>query len=127
VVLPGRRWSRAHNVRPGTMIERCERRQSFGYPEIQELTVAPEALPFVTLSDRPGFDLPLSAGIAESSNRQSMAERLQPAHLRLSLATADLFRAGMERHLRPQAPNGLLQETEPGIYSPFAIFFFYEE
>jgi len=54
--------------------------------KIQELTAAPESLPFATIPDRPGFDMPLSAGIVENS-RPSMAERLQPSHLGLSLVT----------------------------------------
>ncbi|KAK0640633.1 eukaryotic membrane protein family-domain-containing protein [Cercophora newfieldiana] len=64
--------------------------------KIQELTASPESLPFATIPDRPGFDLPLSAGIAETSSRLSMAERLQPAHLGLSLIVdqPDVFRHG---------------------------------
>jgi len=55
--------------------------------KMQELTSAPESLPIAMMPDRHEFELPLTAGIAESSNRPSMVEQLQPAHLGLSLLT----------------------------------------
>ncbi|KAK5657935.1 hypothetical protein OQA88_2486 [Cercophora sp. LCS_1] len=55
--------------------------------KMQELTAAPESLPVAAIPDRHGFELPLSAGIAESSNRISMADKLQPSHQGLSLLT----------------------------------------
>lgn len=54
--------------------------------KIQELTEAPESLPVASLPDGHSFELPLSAGLVESGSRPSMAERLKPAHLGLSLA-----------------------------------------
>lgn len=54
--------------------------------KIQELTEAPESLPVASLPGGHGFELPLSAGLVESGSRPSMAERLKPAHLGLSLA-----------------------------------------
>ncbi|KAK1759969.1 eukaryotic membrane protein family-domain-containing protein [Echria macrotheca] len=59
--------------------------------KIQELTNAPESLPLASIPDRydfgHDFELPLTAGLAEASNRPSIAEQLQPAHLGLSLVT----------------------------------------
>lgn len=53
--------------------------------KMQELTAAPESLPVATISERHGFELPLSAGIVESSNKVPMADKLQPSHQGLSL------------------------------------------
>jgi hypothetical protein len=54
--------------------------------KIQELTAAPESLPVASLPDSHGFELPLTASLVESGDRPSMAERLKPAHMGLSLA-----------------------------------------
>lgn len=48
--------------------------------------------------------------IAESSNQQSIAERLQSAHLELSLGTERAYN-GIPEH---KPPDGTLRETEPG-------------
>lgn len=45
--------------------------------KITELTAAPGSLPIASIPDRPPSEFPLSAGYADTSNRLSMAEKLQ--------------------------------------------------
>ncbi|KAK0707355.1 eukaryotic membrane protein family-domain-containing protein [Lasiosphaeris hirsuta] len=63
--------------------------------KIQELTAAPESLPVASIPGR-RFDreFPLSAGLAETSGRASMAELLQPSHMPLADQASPRFAYG---------------------------------
>ncbi|KAK3935080.1 putative eukaryotic membrane protein [Diplogelasinospora grovesii] len=54
--------------------------------KMQELTAAPESLPVAAMPNRQNFNLPLSASIAETGTRPSLAEQLQAAHQNISRA-----------------------------------------